>query len=106
MDRLKSPFEYYDKLKDFSMIEKENSNDCVSLTVKAWLYKDVIHPQEHFIDDWSNLIDTEELADKLDAYEDVREGTKMRPSPANEGMTPRSDSRNSANCEFAPRMNR
>ncbi|GFW71846.1 hypothetical protein TNCV_3220221 [Trichonephila clavipes] len=61
--------------------------------------------QDYFIDDWSNLINTEELADKLDSYENVREGIKMRPSPANEGMTPRSDSRNSTNHEFAPRMN-
>ncbi|GFS86729.1 hypothetical protein TNCV_2407391 [Trichonephila clavipes] len=47
-----------------------------------------------------------ELAGKLDAHENVRKGTKMRPSPANDGMTPKSESRNSSNHEIMPRMNR
>ncbi|GFX23362.1 hypothetical protein TNCV_4936771 [Trichonephila clavipes] len=44
--------------------------------------------QKHFIDDWSNLINPEKLPDKLDAYENVREGTKLQQSPANDGIWP------------------
>ncbi|GFV57940.1 hypothetical protein TNCV_3687771 [Trichonephila clavipes] len=62
--------------------------------------------QKHSIDDWSNLIKPEELAHKLDAYENVQKGTKMRPSPANDGINPRKDSRNFSNRQFAPRMYR
>ncbi|GFY57621.1 hypothetical protein TNIN_413461 [Trichonephila inaurata madagascariensis] len=64
-----------------------------------------VSTQEHFIDDLSNLINPEEVTEKLDAHENVRKGTKMRPSPVNDGMTPSSDSQNSSNREFAPRMN-
>ncbi|GFS58260.1 hypothetical protein TNCV_4916551 [Trichonephila clavipes] len=48
--------------------------------------------QEHFTDDQFYLINPEELADKLDGYENKRKGTKMQPSPAYNGMTPRSGS--------------
>ncbi|GFS92569.1 CCHC-type domain-containing protein [Trichonephila clavipes] len=58
--------------------------------------------QEHFIDDWFNVISPEELADKLDAYENVRKGIKMLPSSANDGMTSKSDSQNSSDREFMP----
>ncbi|GFS76241.1 hypothetical protein TNCV_4667851 [Trichonephila clavipes] len=38
----------------------------------AKLKKEIsVTTQEHFIDDWSNLINPEELADKLDAYENM-----------------------------------
>ncbi|GFY56190.1 hypothetical protein TNIN_412331 [Trichonephila inaurata madagascariensis] len=59
--------------------------------------------QEHFIYDWFNLINPDELADKLGAYENMLKGTKMQLSPANDGITSRSDYRNYSNREFALR---
>ncbi|GFU01550.1 gag-Pol polyprotein [Trichonephila clavipes] len=44
--------------------------------------------QEYFKDDWSNLINPDELADKLDAYENVRKGTKIQPPPEHDRMIP------------------
>ncbi|GFY47825.1 hypothetical protein TNIN_58911 [Trichonephila inaurata madagascariensis] len=60
----------FEKLKDLIITEQVRKG--ISATT-----------QEHFIDDWSNLLKPVELVDKLDAYENVR--TKMRPSPANDG---------------------
>ncbi|GFS34957.1 hypothetical protein TNIN_94061 [Trichonephila inaurata madagascariensis] len=89
-----------------SFLTKGRKVDLINLDIEL---NETVPPDSKVID-FRKIItgseNHEEGADKLDAYENLREGTKMRPSLANGGMTLRSDSRNSVNREFVPRMNR